>query len=407
MESISVLSSPNARSLTTGGNICHNNHYSISSIYNAGSFVSKAHKRNFQIEYKPLRLQQEAGLNHHLKGIEGGHTYNNRRHVVNFAPAPSYDSESYASNPKSILESSKNFLLNVYAFCYPYTMIARTLGTISASLLAVQHVSDISPRFFIGILQVLVPHFFMDLYVNGINQVFDIEIDKINKPYLPLASGKLSYTTGVTIVATSAIVSFWLSGIIGSWPLFWSLAICSTLWSGYSINLPLLRWKRFPKLVATFMFASWAYIFPITFYLHMQTFVFRRPANFPRSLIFSIAFLSFFAIGIALSKDIPDVEGDVKHGIHSFSARLGQKRAFWICVFFFEMAFGVGVLTSLVSSSSLWMKFVSGLGHIILGSILWNHTKNIDLTNPDSTRSFYMQIWNLMYVAYLLLPLAR
>ncbi|XP_020205870.1 glycinol 4-dimethylallyltransferase [Cajanus cajan] len=405
MDSMSFISSPNACSLTTGGNLGRRQH-STNNIYYTSSFVSKASQpeRKTQIECNLLRFQQPS-LNHHFKGIEGQER--NRRYVVKAAPAPSFDSESHVSNPKSIFDSTKNFLSNIYFFCYPYSMIARTLGTISASLIAVQNVSDISPLFFIGLLQVLIPHFFMDLYINGVNQVFDIEIDKINKPYLPLPSGKLSYTTGVTIVASSAILSFWLSGIIGSWPLFWSLAICFTLWSGYSINLPLLRWKRFPQLVATFMFASWAYIFPITFYLHMQTFVFKRPAIFPRSLIVSIAFLSFYALGIALSKDIPDVEGDTKHGIHSFSARLGQKRVFWICVFLFEMAFGVGLVGSAISSSSTLIKIITGLGHVILGSILWNHTKNIDLTSPASTRSFYMYIWKLLYVAYFLLPLAR
>ncbi|KAH1227899.1 Glycinol 4-dimethylallyltransferase [Glycine max] len=227
-------------------------------------------------------------------------------------------------------------------------MIGRTLCTISASLLAVEKISDISPLFFIGLSQVLVAHFFMDLYINGVNQVFDFEIDKINKPYLPLPSGKLSFTNAVFITVSSAVLSFGLSSIIGSRPLIWSL-----------------------------------------------TFVFKRPVIFPRSLIVTIVFSSLYAIGIALSKDIPDIEGDKKFGIHSFSARLGQKQVFWICVSLFEMAFGVAFLAGVTSSACLWIKIVTGLGNVILASILWYQTKYVDLTSPASTRSFYMLIWKV------------
>ncbi|KAK7392591.1 hypothetical protein VNO78_21034 [Psophocarpus tetragonolobus] len=128
------------------------------------------------------------------------------------------------------------------------------------------------------IARVLVPCFFMDLYINGVNQVFDLEIDK--------------------------------------------------------------------------------------------TFVLKRPLFLPRSLMVSIVFMSLYSIGISLSKDIPDVEGDKKFGIYSFTARLGQKQVFWMCVFFFEMAFGVALLAGASSSASLWIKIVTGLGHATLASIL-------------------------------------
>ncbi|KAG4383789.1 hypothetical protein GLYMA_13G152814v4 [Glycine max] len=401
MGSVPLFSSPNAGSVTTGGNLWRSKH-STKNIYyaivggnlwrwkhstNNINYPSLQHKRKTRIEYNLLRSQQSS-LNHQYKCNEGGPTYkeSNIKYVVKAAPAPS-GSESLASSPKNIFDSVKNFLVILYYFCYPYSMIARTLCTISASFLAVEKLSDISPLFFVGLLQVLVAHFFMDLYINGVNQVFDLEIDKINKPYLPLPSGKLSFTNGVFIVVSSAVLSFWLSSIIGSRPLIWSLILCFLPWTGYSVNVPMLRWKRYPLIAAMLMFSSWAIIFPITFFLHMQTFVFKRPAIFPRSLIVTVVFLSLYSIGIALSKDIPDVEGDKKFGIHSFSARLGQKQVFfqmqhlsricyalmynswlflinlcqvfWICVSLFEMAFGVALLAGVTSSACLWMKIVT------------------------------------------------
>ncbi|KAG5113097.1 hypothetical protein AAZX31_13G136900 [Glycine max] len=405
-----VMSSPNSCSLTNvvGGNLWRRKH-STSNINYPGSCSSKAsqNKRKIQMEYNLLRFQQSS-LNHHYKCIEGGSAYQewNKKYVVKATSKPSFDSGLPTSNSKNMLDSVKNFLAAFYLFCYPYVMIGRMLSTICASLIAVQKLSDISPLFIIGLLQALVPYTFLDVYINGLNQLSDIEIDKINKPYLPLASGQLSFRTGVIIAGSSLILSFWLGWIIGSWPLIWSLVMCFSLWTAYSINVPLLRWKRHPLLAAMCTFLTLTIIFPITFFLHMQTFVLKRPFVFPRSLVFVIVFMSFYSVGIALFKDIPDIEGDKKYGIHSFSARLGQKRVFWICVSLFEMAFGVALLAG-ATSSCLWIKIVTGLGHAALGSVLWYQAKYVDLTNKVSIRSFYMLIWKLLSVAYLLMPLIR
>ncbi|KAL5137168.1 Glycinol 4-dimethylallyltransferase [Glycine soja] len=312
-----------------------------------GSCASKAlqNKRKIQMEYNLLRFQQPT-LNHHYKSTERGHVYqeSNIKYVVKAVSKPSFDYEPPTSNSKNMLESIKNFLAAFYWFCYPYTMVGRTLSTISACLIAVEKSSDISPLFFIGLLQALVPYTFLDVYINGVNQLSDLEIDK----------------------------SFWLSWIIGSWPLIWSIVSCFTLWTAYSIN----------------------------------TFVFKRPVVFPRSLVFLIVFMSFYSVGIALFKDIPDIEGDKKFGIHSFSARFGQKQVFWICVLLFETAFGVALLAG-ATSSCLWIKIATGLGHAALASILWYQAKYVDLTSKASVRSFYMLIWKLLFTSYFLIPLIR
>ncbi|CAJ1968652.1 unnamed protein product [Sphenostylis stenocarpa] len=356
-----VIASPNC-SVINGANLWTRKP-STKSIYNASSCGSKVsqHKTKAQIEYNPLRSQQ-SHLNHHY--IERGPTYreNNKNHVVNAVPVPSFESESHASSSKNIVDSVKNFLGILYQFMYPYAMYSRSIAAISASLIAVEKLSDISPLFFIGLLQALLPPMFMDLYVNGVNQVFDYEIDKINKPYLPLASGKLSLRSCAFIVASSAIMCFWLNLMIGSSALIWNFALCFTLWTGYSVN----------------------------------TFVFKRPVVFPRSLIVSIIFMSFYSLGLALSKDIPDIEGDKKFGVDSFSARLGSEKVFWICVALYEIAFGVAFLAGASSSSPFWIKIVTGVGNLVLALILWYQTKYVDVTNPASARSFYSLNWKVI-----------
>ncbi|XP_022640657.1 glycinol 4-dimethylallyltransferase [Vigna radiata var. radiata] len=405
---MSLMSSPNVCSLTTGGNLCRSKHSTKSTSY--ASFIApkaSINQRKIQTEYKLSRLQQPC-INNEFKSVEGGFIYkeNYKKYIPKATAKESFPSEPRLNQPKNVVASVKHFFVTLYWFCYPYTLFARTLSTISAALLAVDRLSDISPLFFIGILQILLTFTLFDVYANGVNQLYDLEIDKINKPFLPLPSGAFSFKTGVIVTASSAILGFFTSYLIGSWPLFWGLLSFFLVLSGYSIKGPLLRWKKNPVLAAICVFSIMTLIMPLSVFYHMKTFVLKRAAVFPKSLMFSVAFISIYSLGIALFKDIPDIEGDKAFGIESFSTRLGQKRVFWICVSILESAFGVAFLAGL-SSPFLWVKIVTGLGNAVLGSILWYRAKFVNLNDRGSISSYYMLIWKLLNVAYILLPLIR
>ncbi|RDY09010.1 Glycinol 4-dimethylallyltransferase, partial [Mucuna pruriens] len=238
-----------------------------------GCYASKAsqHKGKTQIEYKFLRFGQSS-LNHHYKSTKGGSTYQeiNEKHVVKVTPGEYSDSEPQASYLKTILDYVKKFWAAFFMFTSPYAMTTQTSAIMAASLLAVDKVSDISSLFFIGVLQVAIPHLFMGIYNASMNQLCDLEIDKINKPYLPLASGQISFTTGVTISTSCLALALLLSWIVGSWPLTCGVLLCGFLWTAYSINVPLLRWKGNPLLAAMCIWATWTIVFPVFSFLHMQ-----------------------------------------------------------------------------------------------------------------------------------------
>ncbi|OIW21185.1 hypothetical protein TanjilG_30543 [Lupinus angustifolius] len=128
----------------------------------------------------------------------------------------------------------------------------------------------------------------------GLNELCDLEIDKINKPHLPLTSGALSIEAGIAIVAASAFLGLWLSWMSGSWPLFCNVLYNNVLAVVYSVDLPLLRWKKSSFLTAIYILTNIGVVIPIGSFLHIQ--------------------------------DIPDMEGDEKYGIKSLTLRLGQKQ---------------------------------------------------------------------------------
>ncbi|KAE9598725.1 hypothetical protein Lal_00022433 [Lupinus albus] len=398
-------------SITKGGSfrrskLFTNNHYANISASYVPTLLhknGKLQKENFAI------MASRHNLNHHYKVIDEGSTCEKRdtKYVVkSISSEQSFGYENQAKDPKNIWVTIKNAFDAFYRFTRPYAAIESAMAVISLSFLAVEKVSDLSPLFFIALFKLLVTSFLMNIFHCGFNQLCDIEIDKINKPYLPLASGEWSYTKSVIIVASSLLLCLGLAWVEGSGPLFWGFLIGAILTAVYSVNLPLLRWKNSALLAAINIFTNAGVVRPLGYYLHMQTCVLKRPATFPRPLIFCTAILSLYFLVVALSKDIPDTEGDEKFGVQSLSVRFGQKKVFWICISLLQMGYGATILAG-ATSPFLWSKLSTGLGHGILALALWYRAKSVDLKSKDSFQSFYVFIWKLLSIEYFLIPLFR
>ncbi|KAK9928433.1 hypothetical protein M0R45_025569 [Rubus argutus] len=293
-----------------------------------------------------------------------------------------------------------------HRFCRPHTVIGTVIGILSVSLLPLEQIGDLSPAFFVGILKALVPSILMNIYVVGLNQVFDVKIDKVNKPDLPLASGEFSMGTGIIIISSVLLMSFAMGVMFKSPPLFSALAISFLLGSAYSIELPLLRWKRHAFLAATCILIVRAIVVQVAFYVHIQKYVLGREIVITKPLVFAVVFMCIFSVVIALFKDIPDVDGDRNFGIQSFSVSLGQEKVYWVCVNMLLMAYGGAVVIG-ASSSFLPSKLFIIIGHTTLASLLWLRARSTDIANKVSLTSFYMFIWKMFYAEYFLIPFVR
>ncbi|GLT76842.1 hypothetical protein SLA2020_484770 [Shorea laevis] len=326
-------------------------------------------------------------------------------------PVPVALDDGNASELKEdVFTRFKNFIWKnldaFYRFSRPHTVIGTIIGITSISFLPVQSIWDLSPAFFLGLLKALVPAVLMNIYVVGLNQLFDIEIDKVNKPDLPLASGDFSMATGINIIFVVSLVSMAMGILFESPPLFFALTISMFLGTAYSVEHPLLRWKRHPVLAASAIMIVRALVVQLAFFIHMQKYVLGRPIAVKKPLVFATAFMCFFSVVIALFKDIPDVDGDKDFGIQSLSVKLGRENVFWLCVKMLLMAYTSAVLVGALSTS-LPSRFITVLGHVVLGLSLVYQVPSVDLTSKASVTSFYMFIWKLFYAEYFLIPFVR
>ncbi|CAH1426764.1 unnamed protein product [Lactuca virosa] len=357
-------------------------------------------------QYTTFGFQQNQ-WNHHAKDIHRLFVFF-QPHYVNYVRNASFASNTFLSNssPDSMSheESAKHALDILFRFSRPYAAMATVLSVLSTSLVAVERLSDISPLFYTKVLQAIFGGIFMQIYVCGFNQICDIEIDK---PYLPLAAGELTMNSAIIVTLISAIMSFLITWISRSWPLFCGLFVWFLIGTAYSANvLPLLRWKRFPYTAVLYMINSRALCIPLGYYMHVKNVIKGGVVVLSMRHLFSIAMLFVFSIVLILFKDIPDIKGDEMHGIKSLASQIGPERMFWSCVWFLGIAYGVAILIG-ATSSSTWSKYVTILGHLVLGLTLWIRAKSVDLKSVSSVSSMYIFLWKLFYAEYFLLPLVR
>lgn len=287
-------------------------------------------------------------------------------------------------------------------------MFGTAVSVSSVSLLALRSLSDFNLSFAVGVLTALVSALAMNISIVGLNQLYDIEIDKVNKPYLPLASGAFSVLTGQVIVVASALISLAIGFWSGSLPLVLTLSGSLLLGIAYSIDLPLLRWKRSPFLAAMCILAVRALIVQLGFFSHVTLSVMRVPRfHWTNSLLFGTGFMVLFSVAIALFKDLPDILGDERAGLKTFSVRLGPRLIFKSCIALLSTAYACAIGVGLFCSNYWWSRAITMASHLVLGAVLIHKSKKVEMESSDSLYTFYMFIWKLFYAEYILLPFMR
>eukprot|EP00640_Fibrocapsa_japonica_P002859 CAMPEP_0113949706 /NCGR_PEP_ID=MMETSP1339-20121228/77133_1 /TAXON_ID=94617 /ORGANISM="Fibrocapsa japonica" /LENGTH=272 /DNA_ID=CAMNT_0000957263 /DNA_START=128 /DNA_END=946 /DNA_ORIENTATION=+ /assembly_acc=CAM_ASM_000762 len=272
----------------------------------------------------------------------------------------------------------------------------------------------------------MVPALFMNLYITGLNQITDIEIDKINKPTLPIPAGDLSKNMAIGIVT----VSLALSIVLGyANPTFCTGSLRTVLYGsailGTMYSLPPFRLKRFPLLAALSIIGVRGSLVNVCFFAHALQ------AGFKESLGSSLwglpfvnakcaaltAFFGVFGIVIALMKDVPDLSGDKEFNIPSFTVQFGQTKVFKVArrvmsgLFFSSGAlllYLASTATAAAASASVTAaRGLLGLGAITVGQWVRQKAQKVNCYDQKEVYGFYMFLWKLFYASYLVIPFAR
>jgi 4-hydroxybenzoate polyprenyltransferase len=164
---------------------------------------------------------------------------------------------------------------------------------------------------------------------NGLNQIYDLEIDRINKPARPLPSGRLSVREawGFTWI-TFAI------GLLMAWLINWQClllaGVAAALTACYSV--PPARTKRWGVLANITVAIPRGFLLPVAGWSTVKSIGLAEPwlLSFP---------LGLFIFGASSTKDFSDIPGDRAGGCRTLPVQYGIRKTALIIAPFFVLPF--------------------------------------------------------------------
>jgi geranylgeranylglycerol-phosphate geranylgeranyltransferase len=186
--------------------------------------------------------------------------------------------------------------------------------------------------------------FFVCAYSMSVNDIYDVEVDRVNRPERPIPSGRVSTQTAFRLSLLVLVAGIGTSVLTLS-PLAVGIAtlyvLLSWLYNGHAKQTGLPG----NLIVASSLAIPFVYGGVVS------------EGNLTRSLLLMMAFTSFFSgVGREVVKAMADVEGDAKRGISSVARSRGLRSAASVGAAFFILA----VVTS-------WVPLVLGLANSLYG----------------------------------------
>jgi 4-hydroxybenzoate polyprenyltransferase len=211
-------------------------------------------------------------------------------------------------------------------FSRPFTLVAPALGFASGAVTAVGAEprepwnTDLIVYPLIGLTMAAV----LNAASNALNQIYDLEIDRINKPKRPLPSGRLSLREAWAFTLATyavALLLAWLVAPGGRHECFWIVITATLITILYSV--PPLRTKRLGIWANVTIAIPRGVLLKVAGWSAVKTIVGVEPW-------FIGAIFGLFLLGASTTKDFADMEGDARGGCRTLPIIYGVKKAAWM-----------------------------------------------------------------------------
>ena len=281
-------------------------------------------------------------------------------------------------------------MITFLRFARAHTIVGTTLSLLALYLMASRHLDAADWGLFaLSLFSCLCAN----VYITGLNQLTDIDIDRINKPYLPLASGAYTVTTGSLIVGVGLLLSL-VSCFL--YPPYLPATVLSSLLIGTAYSVPPFRLKRFHFWAAFCIIAVRGLIVNLLLYLHFR-YSLGGDATFPPSVWLLTATIFTFGIIIAWFKDLPDTEGDAAYGIRTLSLVRDRRWVFRAGTLVLSLTLlGVAGVAYYLGTTAL------AVGQVGLLAAFATFAGALDLADQASIARFYQRVWLMFFGEYLL-----
>jgi 4-hydroxybenzoate polyprenyltransferase len=309
------------------------------------------------------------------------------------------------------LTATLSLLRRYLTLARPFTLLPPLFGIISGAICAWGSAHNPDPARQLTasvILTVILGSLcasFMNAASNAINQIYDLEIDRINKPNRPLVTGELTIR--------QAWIFSWVMYALAIVPTWLVVVYPYTTWRA-KLSAPLSAHECFFIYIAGMIF-TFIYSAPALGRTKRLPFGANVTIAIPRGCLLKVAgwtmvaralvaepwfigsIFMLFLLGAASTKDFSDIEGDRAGGCRTLPIRYGVRRAAWIIAPFF-------IFPWLLMPLGARMGILTGnhLALTILGFALaaWGvYTVWLIVRNPDElTATENHPSWRHMYL---------
>jgi 4-hydroxybenzoate polyprenyltransferase len=287
----------------------------------------------------------------------------------------------------------------------PFTLVAPALGFFSGGLTAIGAApyEPWTPRLLlyplIGSLMAAV----LNAGNNTLNQIYDLEIDRVNKPKRPLPSGRVSTRaawtlTWVTYVA--AVVLAWFVAPGGRHECFWIVLIAVICTFVYS--MPPLRTKRLGLWANITIAIPRGVLLKVAGWSSVKTIWGLEPWYIG-------GIFGLFLLGATTTKDFADMEGDRRGGCRTLPIQYGVSRAAWLISPSFVIPFvlinigsALGILTG-----NFWLLQLLGLTMTLYGGyVCYLMLRRPEELAVEENHVSWAHMYRMMFVAQIGFALA-
>ena len=287
----------------------------------------------------------------------------------------------------------------------PFTLVAPALGVVSGAVTAAgayppeswSQALVVYPA--LGALMAAV----FNAGNNALNQIYDLEIDRINKPARPLPSGALTVKDAwVFTIVTYAITLLlaWLTAPGGRHECFWIVVIAVVCTYIYSV--PPLRTKQRGIWANVTIAVPRGVLLKVAGWTTVKTMFGLEPW-------FIGAIFGLFLVGASTTKDFADMEGDRLGGCRTLPILYGVRRAAWMISPSFVLPFlmiNVGAATGVLTGNPTLLNLLGAIMTVYGIYVCYLMLRRPEELAIDANHVSWAHMYRMMFVAQIGFALA-
>jgi homogentisate phytyltransferase / homogentisate geranylgeranyltransferase len=235
-----------------------------------------------------------------------------------------------------------------------------------------------------------------NIFIVGLNQLVDVELDKINKPFLPLAAGTMRKSSASIIIYISLAIALIAAYMASA---FLLLIISVIIVIGIAYSVPPIQLKKHHLPAAICITLVRGVIVNIGMFIHFNRMV-NDASNLPGYIIVLTIFIAAFSIAIAWFKDLPDTEGDSIFQFKTFPLLYNKSLALKAGGALVMLAY-LGIIGWAFASGNHFLLYT----HLLLLAFFAANLFSVKLGDKVSVKKFYLRFWVFFFAAYIVFGL--